>query len=385
MLQQAAKAVRSKGRFGDTELVHVSPRELGYLSASLGVKPTINPDTGLPEFFLGELFGAIAPALASAVGSAVSPGFLGDIGGLFLEEGSPWASTLGGGLFGAGVGALSNAIQGKDLLSGAGWGALQGAAVPSVGKALGFGFDTPFNIPTLFDVNSMINGTNDVLKAGAVQGAGEFGNGLGQAASTGLGSAATTGGATAAATAGKSLLARNPWLPMAAMGLLAAAGGGKQAPATQSVNQSRPSSWVNYQYPGGQKLNRTRRTAASTGPGEYQFFDNNELPDVKVSAARGGALSGAPAEPVSSQSLGYLKGPGDGRSDSILARVSNDEYVIDAETMALLGNGSPAAGALKLDEFRERLRKHKGRALSKGRFSPDAKNVEGYLSMKKAS
>ena len=74
-----------------------------------------------------------------------------------------------------------------------------------------------------------------------------------------------------------------------------------------------------------------------------------------------------------------VKGPGDGRSDSIPARLSDGEYVMDAEPVALLGDGSSKAGAQKLDKFRVNLRKQKGRNLAQGKFSVKAKRPEAYL------
>lgn len=66
-----------------------------------------------------------------------------------------------------------------------------------------------------------------------------------------------------------------------------------------------------------------------------------------------------------------------GREDNIDAKLSENEYVIDAETVALLGDGSPEKGAQKLDEMRQNIRRHKGGALARGQISPDAK--EGAL------
>jgi hypothetical protein len=74
-----------------------------------------------------------------------------------------------------------------------------------------------------------------------------------------------------------------------------------------------------------------------------------------------------------------VRGPGTGRSDSIDAKLSDGEYVIDAETVALLGDGSSKAGAQKLDQFRVNLRKQKGRNLARGKFSVKAKAPEAYL------
>jgi hypothetical protein len=94
--------------------------------------------------------------------------------------------------------------------------------------------------------------------------------------------------------------------------------------------------------------------------GEHQFFSDNGLPPMR----RGGH---------------YIKGAGSGRSDDIDAKLSNDEYVMDAETVALLGDGSPEEGARRLDELRSNIRKHKGQQLAKGKFSADAKRPEEYL------
>lgn len=87
-------------------------------------------------------------------------------------------------------------------------------------------------------------------------------------------------------------------------------------------------------------------------------------------AARGGPLS----------RVAYLaQGSGTGRADTIDARLSDGEYVMDAETVAMLGDGSTRAGALKLDQMRQKLRQHKGKALARGKFSPNAKSPLAYV------
>lgn len=91
--------------------------------------------------------------------------------------------------------------------------------------------------------------------------------------------------------------------------------------------------------------------------------------------AEGGALGVLSAPKVE----GPVAGPGTGRSDDIDARLSDGEYVFDAETVALLGDGSTAAGAELLDQMREAIRAHKGKALAKGEISPDAKSPLDYL------
>ena len=79
------------------------------------------------------------------------------------------------------------------------------------------------------------------------------------------------------------------------------------------------------------------------------------------------------------QPLDYVQGPGDGRDDRVLAGLSDGEYVMDAESVALLGNGSNKAGAQRLDEMRRSIRKHKGKSMAKGNFSVKAKAPEAYL------
>jgi hypothetical protein len=85
------------------------------------------------------------------------------------------------------------------------------------------------------------------------------------------------------------------------------------------------------------------------------------------------------AAPTVAQQGRYVKGAGTGRSDDIPARLSDGEYVIDAESVALLGDGSGNAGARRLDEMRSNLRKHKAQNLKKGGFSHKAKAPHQYM------
>lgn len=71
-------------------------------------------------------------------------------------------------------------------------------------------------------------------------------------------------------------------------------------------------------------------------------------------------------------------GKGTGQSDDIPALLSDGEYVIDADTVAALGDGSNKAGAKVLDEFRELIRQHK-RAAPADKIPPKAKSPLAYL------
>lgn len=132
---------------------------------------------------------------------------------------------------------------------------------------------------------------------------------------------------------------------------------------------------------GGQGL-RNPQDWYRYGYGPQQSFFNyvpQALPNTSTAYtgyAAGGGVEGPGGD--STQSFA-VRGPGDGREDAIDARLSDGEYVIDAETVALLGNGSNKAGADKLDQFRVNVRKHKGRALARGKFSDNAKRPEQYL------
>jgi len=73
-----------------------------------------------------------------------------------------------------------------------------------------------------------------------------------------------------------------------------------------------------------------------------------------------------------------VNGAGDGQSDDIPAMLADGEYVIDAETVAQIGNGSNKAGAKALDKFREEIRKHK-RSAPLDKIPPKTKALTSYL------
>lgn len=63
-LADMAKYLASKGRNGDSILAHITPSEARLLK-SMGGSGTINPQTGLPEFFLKKLFKGVKKAVKS--------------------------------------------------------------------------------------------------------------------------------------------------------------------------------------------------------------------------------------------------------------------------------------------------------------------------------
>lgn len=93
-LVEAAEAVRQRGRYGDSVLMHVNPQEAEALAAGSGGYLTTNPDTGLPEAFLP----ALLPLLGGLGGSALATsGALAGMGGLgaFLAA-NPYIAAAAG-------------------------------------------------------------------------------------------------------------------------------------------------------------------------------------------------------------------------------------------------------------------------------------------------
>jgi hypothetical protein len=146
-LKQIADELAARGRYGDSELVHMSKGEvagLQRLAQSAGGSLTINPDTGKPEAFflaalLPTLLGAAAPALGAAATGAGMAGLggllsgkfgamgLGALAGGLMNRQNPLMGALTGGLGGMGGGKLAGALQ------GAGAGAAQAGALSGLG------------------------------------------------------------------------------------------------------------------------------------------------------------------------------------------------------------------------------------------------------------
>jgi hypothetical protein len=129
------------------------------------------------------------------------------------------------------------------------------------------------------------------------------------------------------------------------------------------------------------------------GLGEYRNIFSGGARAASGNRARGGPIGlmrggypelygsqGAVRHTFDSGGQNYVnQGDSSGRADDVNAKLSPKEYVMDAESMALLGDGNPDHGAKKMDEMRANLRREKGAALAKGKFSPKAKSAQEYL------
>lgn len=133
---------------------------------------------------------------------------------------------------------------------------------------------------------------------------------------------------------------------------------------------------------------------------EASFYQNNGIPlnQTVVGQAKGGttpehsknpgALGQATGVPeFNSAQQSYVGDgedlPGDGQSDEVPAKLSKGEWVADAHTVSLLGNGSNSAGAAKLEKLRQNLRKHAAQSNSKGKQFMHAKEPEQYMNQGK--
>lgn len=368
-LASQASRVKRAGRGGDTLVVHLNKDEYDFMRQRYG-EPTINPQTGLPEFtpfYKQKWFAPVAGAVASALGAP----FVGELLPTAITEtlGAAGTQALAGGALGAGVGALSGGARGALT------GGLAGAATPVVLNALGIN-----NLPSQAASWLGFGGGSGTGGEAAFTGYNAANNG--QAANVPLPPTRPEGLATSNLTSAQQLAsAASPLaeaagtsanlLKYAPLLLAASAIGSGVNSAQNQQQQPQQSQPQQSQDPNMTRrlsnvdFNRTRKPVTvdknyGFGP-QQDFFNNNQLPTV--AAARGR----------------YVKGGGTGTSDSIPAVLSDGEYVMDAQTVSMLGDGSSDAGAKQLDKMREEVRKHKGAKLAKGEFAPKAKSPLSYM------
>lgn len=279
-MNRTAQGIASKGRFGDTTLVHMSPDEVQGIEQLAGMPTTTNPDTGLPEMFsfkklLGKTGRRILPTLGSTVGF----------------------------IYGGPMGAAAGSALGTKLAGGSTQDALTSGLITGVTANLG----------------SKIPGAKDV-----------FGSGYPQ-----LANPLIQGGVGAlAGEVGRGMIAQ---------------GGGQKTPSIPGLPDLQPSQ-RRVSYPG-----------EGFGSGEYMYFSPNTM-----YAKEGGYIKEMQEGGIASipQTQGQVQGNGDGMSDEVYGDIENqqevalskDEFIVPADVVSGLGNGSSNAGASKLYEMMERVR-----------------------------
>ena len=428
-LAVAAHKLAAMGRNGDTQLAHINPEEAHMLKQA-GGSGTINPHTGLHEYWFdfktSDIFGAILPAVTDFILPSVSTA----LQKVVPDLGATGSNIVGG----AAIGALGSSLTGGNAIQGGIGGAMQGGLGNLVSDQISQGTTNPLlrglsSVGTgalLGGASSALQGTNMLEGAGmgavggALTGAANY---LAPATHTAM----STGLTSAAKTAGNQLVAG--YNPSNALAAGAASGIGsylsykpsdaavantKASPDAASTPATAPKKdWSTALTLGGLGLagasllsNNSSSVippavAASLTPAQTEYlsrpsiqFDWNKLQadatmnnmsigqfmSNKWNDVMSGKYNIQPVAKAKGGALSYLAGgSGSGRDDTISAKLSDGEYVIDAETVALLGDGSNKAGAKKLDQMRKEIRMQKGKKLVKGAISSDAKSPLNYL------
>ena len=427
-----------RGRGGDTMLAHINPVEAMRLR-QMGGSGAINPETGLPEYGflknlfkvalpfiinyfvpgLGTAFGAAAGSTAAAMTSAAITGGLtsgltggsvlkGALTGAVMGGAGDWAGSAIGSQFPSlspqMAGYAGNALAGGVAGAASGQGFGRGAVMGAAGKYLG----------------NQISGMGTNMEPGAWRtGVETAGQNIGRGLTAGMDPrAAIVGGGLSAlltgafpkpgqtpaelavnapadplarpASAGNNMSQDSGGSPLAQIGkgfnlstalpLLALAGmSGAPAEVQAAVPQMSPEQKEYFNRPTvkldwqrmGEDASRSGQSLTAYMAGNWPAVSSGRynVPGM----ARGGALNQI------AQMQGEIQGDGDGRDDTVEARLSDGEYIFDAETVALLGDGSTSEGAKRLDQMRMNIRAHKGKVLAKGKISPDALSPLAYL------
>ena len=500
-----ARTLARQGRMGDTMLAHISPEEAAMLKARGGAG-TINPNTGLPQYFSLKSFVKavlpvaltfIAPGIGSAIGGAILGagasatamaamgsavlgglgsaltggnvlqgallgGLTGGLGGMVGGAVAPTMSNAAQSIIGSGiVGGVAGAATGqgfaKGALQGAGgaylgqqFGQLGGAGYQSAGKTFGNmlaagydpktaviggglsglatsmmpqqpapttqaartpitsdlpGYEGKFAGQGLKPSDAVVEGLKmpqgtpgEMARFGTTNYlTGEQGVIPGQAPQLVAPTAAPVAGMEGITGTGLTPPADALALPTPAPGfqmpsvstlgklaLVGSLAGSRPEGVNQAIAQMSPDQQEYFNRPNvNWDWNKLQNDAAAANMSLSQYMASywpqvsggmyNAVP--KLAAGGMYAAGGGPLNAVAR----LVRGGGSGRDDTINARLSDGEYVMDAETVAMLGDGSTDEGARRLDAMRAQLRKHKGKTLARGEFSPNAKSPLAYL------
>jgi hypothetical protein len=293
-LHRAASRLASAGRNGDTELAHINPVEAALLRA-MGGSGTINPETGLPEYFFKEigehfknLFKGIGNVIVHPIDSikklATHPiDTLKDV----VNTVNPWAGKAMG-LVGTGVGA-----------------ALGGPGGAQLGNTLG-------------------SLTQNWLNSGKEE------------------KPAATQPVAQKQQAQQSI----SYQPQGNEGGQDYSGGydyGNNQDYGQGYGQDYNDGYQGYDYDNSSPYQQE----GYGGQDDYQGYQGY---------AKGGHVRTKFKNPKSFASGGYVEGDSGGTQDNIPAKIPEGSYVLDATTMSLLGDGNSKAGHKKVEEMLHKIR-----------------------------
>jgi hypothetical protein len=414
-LHVAAKHLASKGRDGDTELVHMTKGEiqgLQGLALAAGGSLSINPDTGLVEAsFLKRILPMVAgaglmmiPGVNAAVAAGMVGGFetlrTGDIGkGLMAGLGAYGGAGLAGNLSNVGADALGREAAQNVANQAVAEGSTTAGMVEAT-KAAGTG--APVSLSNMGAGFNQITSTPEAL--------GAFGKqnlmNIGAAAAPAVGDALTPKGPAvpgmpeedpryagspyrynlASGFQGSTPTRPSPYYTPRGLGyaeggdvMMAAGGTYDDEPMGDAPGMA--SGGIASYRSGGLKMGEGIARDTDTDTASLNAFDAAKKRMAKINKAanmpknyaaqmpqvRGlGELAAAQGGSIGGYSDGgrMLKGPGDGMSDSIPAtigkrqpaRLADGEFVVPADVVSHLGNGSTDAGARKLYSMMDKVR-----------------------------
>ena len=325
-LKDAAEHLRAQGRGKDTELVHLTKREVRAmegLAKAAGGSLTRNPKTGLPEAgFLDSLL----------------PTILGTAADFFIP---------GSGMI---VGGLTGALQNKENpLMGAALGAAGGYGGAQIGQGLS-------NMGQAAAVDSMITGAAQNALPSAAQAAGQ-----------GLASAVTNPGTALSYLGGPMAAAKSAGLALAPALYEQTMGG--EGDSTRKVGSGEKREYdYDAGYTGGEMTGPdvsserrwftpeyNRRYAAG---GEVTLAEGGFIIPADVVSMVGNGSSNAGLEALAQLGAQPIDGPGDGQSDDIPASIDGKRPARLARQEAYLPPEAvrAAGGARKLYKMLDRVR-----------------------------
>jgi len=414
-MNRTAAGLAAYGRNGDSTLVHMNPSEVAGLQAfakANGTSLTVNPHTGLPEAFNLK---ALLPAAAGIGLTAMSGGTLSPLMAGLIVGGVHGAATgfqnpmqsLMAGVGGAGGAGLGGAM-GLGSAAAAPTAGAAGTALSPTGGGLGMSLSNAapdaLLTPDLMSAGGSsipsavaTQNSSALLSNNMMQTAGDRFTGLALPAaaesSSSLLTPSISGGATgvpaASGGAGADAMSIGRSAMMAASPVISRAMEPEQMGGTKPISTIRPYSfnrevtpgafddvtdsrerrYFNDQFTAGEPYQLARGgLAAFSRGGKTKKFDpleqRYEMADFRDPQSMQKKTMGMYQYAAGGKTL---RGEGDGMSDDIKAnidgvqeaRLSDGEFVIPADVVSGLGNGSTDAGSKQLKAMMDRVRQQR--------------------------
>ena len=413
-LRQAALDLQARGRGPDTQLVHMAPAEvagLQQLAEHFGGSLTTNPETGLPEAgFLEDILPMVVGAATmfvpgmQGVGAYLLAGGAGGLTSLLTaDEGDDpllqFARGALGGVGGMGMGTMAAGMMGTQAASQAGLGALGETAAATAGTGTlepmvtgATGAESLLAAPS--DAQ-----TYDALRAFAEAGEAQYPVTAATSAdvvdvlsplqraqyewNTGLDGKVRRGISLLGQANKAGLLGASEEPPRFAPAMPAPAYNPAQVELQHAQHMSSGApQWARDSAaaaPGGMRAAPLARPASAFARRGFESFPSERFAQGGVAGMESGAFV-FPADVVSALGNGStdaglralaplgaqpIRGPGDGQSDDIPARidgarparVADGEAYLSPADVARLGGGNHSLGARKLYDMMARVRR----------------------------